>query len=591
MNNTYTLFDRIINLYFYARKADGTIDSTVVGCSLTCPNYGPKPAISISYKQTEGVTYQIIIKVSNFIPTINMLKYNAIRITAGYSSATSVNHNIQVTSTLTMAITNSFTEQPMPNGIWQVNGIISDWFAYMEPKNAEGQVTCYDIKFNTDTITIGELINQIVTRLGVQAHYDANASWLKYQLTPQYKHYRGTSYWATLRWLVEQLNQFSKAYLNPDKQMICNTFDDAQGKVQLYIWKSGDQNYADSGEPVTKIRLINSFQLLGPKAQITMPYYPTVVPGSLIQITPEYYTSQVEPKDANEAAVDTTKAATPHIFRVLLSSVSFSTVGSTNQMTIEAIPAAYYTSNHDVNVLNLTTDYTADEKNAQTVAQTEEINIGNSEIDDSDARTMIQNLAVTAGDHFTGTSADGLYYTIKSGDTLSSLAKAFYGSKIQAINYTRYPRTDKIYTKNVVVDGEWPSNLKTALAAVPYDTRTTSAYASALWPLIVLGTYVVARREANAKHSTTKETMSKLGYCTSILKNPDIVEVGKKVWIYTRFTSPDDIKWASTIFSTMATFYTEHQDTTHTWRSDLEINGLKAIAAFMDMDNLPIPSD
>ena len=590
--NTYTLFDRVIDLHFYAKKADGTLDSSVGACDIKCPAYGPKPDISISYKQTDGVTYQIIVKVANFVPTLNINRYNALEIRAGYKSATFINSNVQMMKTITMSITNSFIEQPLPNGVWQINGIISDWFAYMEPKDKEGQLTCYEIQFDTPETTIGIIISKIVTLLGVQAHYDTKATWLNYKITVQYKKYRGTSYWATLRWLVSQLNQFSQVKLPTNERIICNTFDDAQGRVQLYIWKNGDQNYADSSESYTKIKLITSFQLDGPEANITMPYYPSVVPGSLIQVTPTYYTSSLSVSEASTSsgAVETktdTGYAKPHMYRVLLSSVNFSTIGSTNQMVIHAVPASSYTKGDTVDTSNATNNYTAEETESKTVAETKSITIGNSAIDDTAESQFVQSVAVSYGHHFTGKDSDGQYYTLKSGDTLSSLAQMFYADKIQAINYSHYKNT-KIYTKNVLVNRTWPDSVKNALEAMDITVRNTSVYATALWPLILIGTYTVARREANAKNSTTPATMSSLGYCTSILDNPDVTEIGKKVWIYTNFKSPDEIKsWASGIFSSMATFYKNNQGAAYPWRTTTEINGLSAIAQFMQMDNLP----
>lgn len=319
------LYDRIINLTLYHAEDD---KKTI---KITCPPSGIKPDLTLSVSEIPGnACFQAVVQVRNLMLG-DVRKYKSMSIEAGYYGIKGSQMN---TITFNMDIFSGYNETPNPDGITTFNGLVV------------GQISGFlidrpvRIQVNED-VSYQELIEKVVAGasnnlMKVQNYMDID---LEYELPRDAKgnvipdKQECDNGYAAIMWLQNKLYELGKKVLGYPIFLII--WNDLAYVIPL------DQDAADkeiySKFPITNLDAVTKASFAGPSLSVIAPWIPQVLPGSLIRMKPNYYTGERLPNTLTEEDIGNTE----NLYYVIKNEVKFSTVGTTNQMQISAIPVQY----------------------------------------------------------------------------------------------------------------------------------------------------------------------------------------------------------------------------------------------------------
>lgn len=140
LSETSTLYDRFINIAFKS-----TAHSLITPYEIMTPMSGAKPDITVRLQILPGdITAGFSVLIKNLSILADLSKYNYCKISIGYYSSLSSYSFVGEIKDVSMLT-------PNPNGIFQITGVIGN----ESDLSWSNEIT---IKFNTDTITVKDLV-------------------------------------------------------------------------------------------------------------------------------------------------------------------------------------------------------------------------------------------------------------------------------------------------------------------------------------------------------------------------------------------------------------------------------------------------
>lgn len=493
----WIMFDKIINVHLIRVETDPnkvaddpTGYYSAPSIDIVCPDGGLKPAISLSCKMLpNNICYQVTVKITNFSlrGTANIRDLNVMQVDVGYRKGETVQ--------LTGPIFSSYQESPSPGGITVFEGVV---VGTVGPSLLKDQP--FRIEFNQDKVTIGYLFKSVVFALNLVPNVDyVKPELLDIELNVQKNICRAGNGLAVLNWLNTTIEKYSETWFgaelgetNPVGLFI---IWDQETVILCQKGVESPQLQNKDREAAIELDMIKTASFSGPVLKASSLFNPKVKPGRIIHMDPVYFTGGTSLGNMiTEATFNPDKG----YYRVITMSMEFDTNGSTNDMTITAVPL----SNNPVNT----------DKAAEDAKQLVEARIESAKAVFAKREEMIIKFGepqpekaedVPPKDLWSvnyAPSENAIKYTIQPGDVLSIVAQNTWGSGLFKLDASEMN----------VPEGE---------TFVPDSPRGVPLYY--FFPLIMIDTY--RNMEAN------KNAPSNPFYID--ISNPDRVRVDKQISI------------------------------------------------------------
>lgn len=386
--------------------------------TLKTPRIGVKPRIDFEYKRVPGnVCYQCKVTVGNLYLQVNSIWIDEIKVTAGYLNSMSGKETHYIN--LTLKAFASYTPEPGPDGYTVFDCIIAE--AEDSLFNTQGYALRY---FLSSKHTVQYTLDYCAQKMGMTAVLHLPQS-LKDTIfsAKQISEDFSTGY-SLILFLQRTLNELASplkitSQIYNDKLFF--VAQDEQGKVVAP--EASEPSVEDISIP--ELTLVSSADWNAGILTLTAPWAPSVSPGTIFYIPVSYYKGSLGlPNDVARAG---SQRDSRDMYYTLLQEVKFSTIGSTNSMTISAIPVDVADVDN-ASRKDSTLDIRSIEEFAQAQSEArgrilielkgeeERVVQGSKEVQDASKQLKDLTLALAEGE--TGR------YVIKQGDTLSVLAQA-----------------------------------------------------------------------------------------------------------------------------------------------------------------------
>lgn len=311
----YYLYDRIIDIDLVKKNGRKI--------SIKCKSEGIKPDISFSIVLLpKEKCFQAAVSIRNLnLPDIR--DYVKMGIKAGYRGVSLTEPGSTIS--FDMPIFSSYHETPNPDGITTFNGlVVGDITGFISDNPV-------DIKVNS-SVPLDELITEVVK---VASHGQLKPyNWLDKSLkyTPPaggFTNQFDTGYGA-LMWLQTVVFEYGKYILHsPTFLTIWNN------KVNVFTLDKNKMDEKLLGKyNIVNLNAVTNASFTGPALSVVAPWDPRVIPGSIIKMKPSYYKGLYLPNILPESDF----SPISNLYYVLREEVKFSTIGSTNQMNLFAVP-------------------------------------------------------------------------------------------------------------------------------------------------------------------------------------------------------------------------------------------------------------
>lgn len=355
------LFDKIINVKLYRVMAGP--DPSAVEISITCPDGGVKPAVSLSFRLLPNkICYQMTVKIQNFSlrGSINIRTFNVISVDVGYRDGGTIN--------LAGPIFSAYQESPNPDGVTVFEGVVVGDVGIGLFANQN-----YRLEFWADEISIQDLCARIAD--GLQLRLDTTSvddsimqETLKF---PRHITARAQNGYAVVTWLNNVLHSYS---LGRDWEMMLNQTNRGTG---FSLQKRGNTSFTEysphainvivhngtlkviqhgitvnnvpvtpqnidsspEGENLVFLDCVKSASFSAQALTVQSLYNPNIIAGTLFYMDPVYFTGGIGlPNQLTEKSYNPDGG----LYRAITVSVEFDTNGSTNNMQILAVPNSSY---------------------------------------------------------------------------------------------------------------------------------------------------------------------------------------------------------------------------------------------------------
>lgn len=483
--------------------------------SITCPKTGIKPTISFSVGLIPGMNcYKLVLKITNLNLDVDIRKINRVIVKAGYRTQGFV-------ETFECDVFSSYIESPNPDGITVFNCLA------VGKTGVFTQDTPIRVHYRGGKITIHEIIVQTCNVLGI-VHHDLLAEELQnIELDMAKMDTLAESATALLDWLRKVIVQAINYYKNPGLDLAGASTEDPGVIVQmtsdgLYVYCTNYVN-ADSHEDdgVINLDMVNGATFNGVALTAKSVWNPAVRPGRVFMMRPSIINGANLPNTVTDAVYGNDEAA-GYKFRCITVAISFSTTGSENEMTIQAVPIKYietdYSSIQNTRAMEEFAQKIYDEYKAN--VQTLDVYLGSGE-EGTVSETSVDQQKVysqeEASTNMLGVNARGLLgssvvteYQVVVGDSLSKIAEAWYNPKGAP--------DGKVY-----FEGPIDCDPSTLVDPMDYKGASNGILPYHFWPLIAVYTY--------QSYMTAQSTAINKYQSFQNLSNTDFVSVGKYVVI------------------------------------------------------------
>lgn len=497
-----TLFDKVIDITFNAdidalyNKSSGAgkdADETTrilldvlkeqgkyLQIKIPTTSLGIKPDIAIGFKTLPGqLCYNCTVKIKNFKCSYNIRRFKSMDITAGYSHGPKI--------TFHSPIFTSYRESPNPDGVTVFEGVI---VGSVDSLFSNRPIV---IDIYPNNMTFKQFITECLTQsksgkdTGLTADFSNCEDIMNEKVGVTHHYFNAANGYSLIMWIAEQVNQYSSAlgygnvitYIKDNKVIFA--------KAEPY---KGQGVVLERTMRILKLDRVTSAEFNGTTLTIKAPWHPYLQPLSLFYMEPNVYGGSNLPNTLN---VEDYWKDPDNVYQVITEEVSFETNGTTNEMTLFAVPikAPKDLGNKD------------DMARAEALAQIEkesiiEIKIGNK----SEGETSQSKKDDWTAAPFPVMSIT--YYEVQEGDTLTSIADKLYaGVPAYSVDYTKLPNSWD--TVNSQLGIEKPSPGKTKTPGVPHRY---------FWPVIAAAT-----RQRMGKSSAEKNVKINVN-------NPDAIQPG-----------------------------------------------------------------
>lgn len=502
----HILYDKIINLTL---GADGD-SATVQVFNIECPDTGMKPDITLSYSLLEGgICYKIVVRIKNLNVQIDTSKFTRMIIVAGYKGI-----NNGDTVTFQAPIMRSYRESPNPDGATVIEGIT---VGSQDNTLRRGSIL---VNFNEESVTVANLISKCCLGAGVKVkHIKLPSGILNSTIPTQVKSYVAASGYALLNWLQDRLYTLIKNTYNKHVKMAI-----LSDGVSIFTLEDVDEDET-LAENILNLDLVTSASFSNGSLTVEAPWVPTLQPGDLFYMPPNYLNGTVYLNSVASADYRDEN----NLYRIIQLSIEFSTVENRNKMVLMAMSSKYIKNTWERE------DIISDVKKIQAfAAEYEPADIGEQVINFGEplvSETPQSMWDLDASSLATG----GTVYTIQKGDTLSKISERWYAGK-------------KAYVKTPKELGDRQKYI------VSSDKTQNTPYGGAYWwPLIAIATnYYVQQAKKDGK--ATEYVMD--------ITNPNNIYPGKLLYLPT-VNSLDDVTQYKDAFLDITNIYkdnTEYQD-------------------------------
>lgn len=343
------VYDKVVSVAFYKELKEVTyetqnltVDGTYIDVikpiwkdpetvyTIDCPTSGPKPNISIEYKEVEGtIVYDVILTIKNAgLNSADIQYFNRMVITAGYS-----NQIITIDSPIMYA----YSSSPPPDNSIVFGGITVGHINY------NTQVNC--VINENDSVTLGVLITSLTSLVGFTVDtpngLPNSVGEFKKNICPEFQ-----LVW-DLKW---QGGQFSKLFTSPIQlfNWLGDTLSEYGKNIGVNIYEIitesrfcigiyNEETIVPSSlkNEIIYLNNIKSASFSGPILTVTSPWVPSMRPFSIFCMPPTFYQTRSLLVNMTDHGL---QKGTWNLYRAITVNVQFSTVENQNQMTILARP-------------------------------------------------------------------------------------------------------------------------------------------------------------------------------------------------------------------------------------------------------------
>lgn len=439
--NSYNLYDRLISATFYRE-----IGNDITAINIPAEYMGYKPAINLRVTMIpDNICFQMTVTLTNaaIVKNTDIRTFLYMSITAGYRG---------FQKTFTGPIFSSYIAKPNPDGEVVFEGIAVGTVGLDLFKQRP-----YRVQFHS-AATVLDVVEAVADGIGVHYNVDNVESQLLYTKLdfPQSTKTAENAY-AVLNWLQQMLNnycQWAKENNSAEwMQRLGNPY-------LLYVFFEDDTIYLKQtnkpvnagsllgGKNFVDLSLIKNAAFSGPALTVSAPYNPRVSPGEIIHMDPVYFRGGTGLLNIMEKSIFNPDEG---FYRVLKMDVNFSSVGSTNEMSIMALPITAYTLPESTSDVMQTVEQIAEQERKRMTDDTGDMvkvasivsgAVVPDDVDISEGTIVIgtRTPAPGAGDvesappkdmwSVTYTPPPFLTVRVEDGQTLSQIAKETYGSDL-----------------------------------------------------------------------------------------------------------------------------------------------------------------
>lgn len=516
-------------VYVRQDDAQSTYMHVVDTIKINCDSGGIKPSISFSTNVIPGNNcYKMTLKLFNMNLNYDIRKIKSIKVTAGYRTQ-------GYQTVFTCPVFSSYIESPNPDGVTVFECLCvgrCESFINNDPVN---------FHYLGGKITIEEFIAETARGLGenivIHNYLKKEYKNLEMHITSRMDTYFENGA-ATLSWMRNMIQKriaaadgfpTNKPEVGSDVSypyIMCALGQEGD----LYVYALNRENSDTKGKKeedlfkdTTSIRAVPALDTIkgasfnGVALSVKALWNPRIKPGELFKMYANVYNGANLPNTVAKSQYgngNDKKDSRQHFYRCITCSISFSTNGKENEMSILAVPLIYMEDNAYKNLdfvdsfdkfvtTALSTydtrggkDIFYGKNNKQVTEATPEQQI----ISDSDSsrnKMYSQNLY--------GTFSSVTFQEIKPGDSLSKIAATVYEKGKGYCDFDIIPENPKDLPQGVYTGTPLMENTR-----------------ACLWPLIAVLTYNYWQMQKNGHNPY--ENMSNM-------KNPDMIHVGKQLVI------------------------------------------------------------
>ena len=344
MLSSYQLYDRVIKLSLIRNNKK---ESKQVDIGDTTGKGGYKPSIEVSVTMLpNSICLNMTVRVTNMalLQGVDIRQYSFMSVTMGYP-----NNLI----TFTGPIFSSYIEKPNPDGVMVFDGVVtgSTGLSIFSARP-------YVLRF-FQKISMKDLVDKICMEI-------SNANPDEPALTPNYTccdpdllsieidfsrgSYQANNAYAVINWLQNVLYRWAQLqqyqYTDKDGGTVVVSSDNRRvlqvlyRDDQLYIIDSHCVPTTEERKQAVILQAVSSASYSGPALTVLAPYNPRITPGTVFYMDPIYFKGGASMPNVGVTADIYNKD--DGLYRVIKEDVKFATYGTTNEMTLLAVPASMY---------------------------------------------------------------------------------------------------------------------------------------------------------------------------------------------------------------------------------------------------------
>lgn len=486
---------------------EADIRTPVTVLHLKCTPGGLKPDMSFKISLLPNQNcYAATLRIKNFnIDMVNIRNWTKMVIKAGYRTGRTVQY--------TCPIFSSYVESPNPDGIVVFEGLtVGVAEDILENKT-------YEIHFNKDEIALTELVENIAKGIhpSCQADIAIDEDYVDLPISIPSKVVYAQNGLAIINWLQSTLSSAVETASGGNVSVFIQFID---GRLEV-LTISGKQPKLQSFEGIINLDMVTSVVFNGTALTVIAPWNPTLRPGDLFFMPPEFINGAKLPN-----IIPTTAYRNEHnLYRAITIDVEFASVEQTNKMTILAVPAQYADKIPSTSTTSMTADTYARMLTEEQTTAKRSINVGDVKTEDIKASSKVEEKPKTGmelldehDDIITQWGGEGSWTSITvdtttMGTCISSIA--FYYTYI----YENGPKLGPAGSKGIDKERsyyetkEWLEKNVSKKAGDKVQNTGIGA-ATLWWPMIAVGTYWRRYKdnEAGIQNNWTKIKLSNLNF-------------------------------------------------------------------------------
>lgn len=482
---------------------------------IRCPEGGMKPSIAFSTNLIPGANcYKMTLKIYNMNLDFDVREINRVEVVAGYRLVD------EFMFRFSCPVFSSYIESPNPDGVTVFECLaVGRTSAFIKNKPVE-------LNYLGGTITIHEFLGAIARGLDLQLHDYLLEDYQKLPLNMRKMGTFAENGTAVINWARTIIqNRIAISEGAPEKSVDLYNYSRpyiyvsvTQDTLVVYAINRRNQDTESESATIINLDAVKGASFNGVALTVKAAWNPYMQPGSVFQMQPNIINGANLPNTVQNTTYGKDEE-NQYLYRCITMSISFSTNGNENEMSILAVPIKYldtsdsFTSEITKTIGEFAQDvyknfsseggYTINfgSSDGKEVAETEEFK--KQKVVTTNTNNMFD---LDIGNTFGTTRA----YQIVDGDNLSTLASKWFATEgaPDGNKYCDFP----LDVSKEKADELPPGAYRNVIPKV------------ALWPIIAVLTYRKWKEEGEDKPAHRFESMDRLA-------NPDSIRTGKYLMI------------------------------------------------------------